>query len=205
MTRKENILYYLLLLFFAVLFYAHTDTINGIIIGCVLLCAILFNSLKDKWQILKQRKHIIFMILFFAMLGVSLMLSDNKDRGFRYLDTRLALFYFPVTIGLVSISKTLKQKILLGFAFITTVACLVCLVYSIYASDFFKEPALLYNDSLTHIIGRQSIYISLLVNIPFLFTCILFFLKPFLAEENCCIYFLLFFYLYLAICWPVGI
>lgn len=165
MTRKENILFYLLLLFFAVLFYAHTDTINGVIIGCVLLCALLFNPIKEKWQLLQQRKHIIFMVLFFAMIGVSLMLSDNKDRGFRYLDTRLALFYFPVTIGLISISKTLKEKILLGFAFITTVASFGCLVYSIYASDFFKEPALLYNDSLTHIIGRQSIYISLLVNI----------------------------------------
>ncbi len=178
MTRKENIIYYLFLLFFVVLFCAHTDTPNGIVIGVLLLCGLLYNPIKEKWLLLKERKHIVFMVLFFVMLGVSLYLSDNKPRGFRYLDTRLALFYFPVAIGLIYISKSFKEKILMGFAVVTTIACFVCLCYSIYASDFFQQPALLYNDSLTHLIGRQSIYISLLVNISIFIYSYWIFYKP---------------------------
>lgn len=178
MTRKENIIYYLFLLFFVVLFWAHTDVLNGIVIGVLLLCGILYNPIKEKWTLLKERKHMVFMLLFFVMLGVSLYLSDNTSRGFRYLDTRLALFYFPVAIGLIYISKSFKEKILMGFAVITTIACFVCLCYSIYASGFFKRPELLYNDSLTHLIGRQSIYISLLVNISIFIFSYWIFYKP---------------------------
>ncbi len=178
MTRKENFLYFLFLLFFVVLFWAHTDTPNGIVIGVLLLCGLLYNSIKEKWTLLKERKHLVFMLLFFAMLGVSLYLSDNTSRGFRYLDTRLALFYFPVAIGLIYISKSFKEKILMGFAVVTTIACFVCLCYSISASGFFQRPELLYNDSLTHLIGRQSIYISLLVNISIFIFSYWIFYKP---------------------------
>ncbi len=66
MTRKENIIYYLFLLFFVVLFCAHTDTPNGIVIGMLLLCGLLYNPIKEKWTLLKERKHLVFMLLFFC-------------------------------------------------------------------------------------------------------------------------------------------
>ncbi|HVG12209.1 MAG TPA: O-antigen ligase family protein [Flavisolibacter sp.] len=173
---KEKVLYVLLLGLFCTFFYAYTDTLNGILIGGLILCGLVYSSPRDKWKVLKQRRHIWFMLLYFLMLGLSLFYSDNQGRGFRYLDTRLALFYFPVGIGLLELSKAFKEKILLGLATITTAACAFCLLWGIRASQFFQHPELLYNDSLTDIIGRQSIYVSLLVNISiFIFSYWIFF------------------------------
>ncbi|HZH94696.1 MAG TPA: O-antigen ligase family protein [Flavisolibacter sp.] len=177
MTPKEKILYCLLLLFFCTFFYADTDTPNGIITGVLLVYSFFFFSpLKEKWRLLKERKHILFMLLFFGMIGVSLFLSDDRAAGVLFLDRRLPLIYFPVGIGLLHLRKEFKEKILLGLASITTLVCFGCLLYAIYASGFFKRPELLYNDSLTHVIGRQSIYISLLVTISiFIFGYSIFF------------------------------
>ncbi|HEY0059445.1 MAG TPA: O-antigen ligase family protein [Flavisolibacter sp.] len=176
MVLKEKVLYVLLLLLFCTFFYAYTDTPNGILIGCLILCGLIYSSPRDKWRVLKERRHIWFMLLYFLMLGLSLFYSDNQGRGFRYLDTRLALFYFPVGIGLLELSKAFKEKVMLGLAVITTVACAFCLAWGVKASNFFQRPELLYNDSLTDIIGRQSIYVSLLVNISiFIFSYWIFF------------------------------
>ena len=124
------------------------------------------------------------MLLFFVVLCISLYLSDNKARGWRYLDTRLALLYFPVGIGLLSLTKTFKEKVLLGLAIIATIACAICLVNGIYVSDFFKQPQFLYNDSLTDIIGRQSIYVSLLVNCSIYIFGYWIFFKPLSGQKK---------------------
>ncbi|MDB5197158.1 MAG: hypothetical protein JWP88_1529 [Flaviaesturariibacter sp.] len=165
MKKKESILAVLVLLLFGTFFSNDTDILNGIIVGCVALAAFLFNPLKEKWTLLKSRPHIWFQLLFFGMLLVSIQHSDNEGRAWRYLDTRLALLYFPVSIGLIAIRKEFKEKALLGLALITTAVSFFCLVWGIHRSGYFKQPELLYNDSLTEVIRRQSVYISLLVNI----------------------------------------
>ncbi len=179
MTVKEKILYALCLLFFAVLFYSRTHTLNGVLIGVLAVYSFFFFSpARQKWTVFKQRKHIWAALLFIAVLLISIGLSENKGRGFRYLDTRLALFYFPLTIGLLQLTKTFKEKVLLGLAFVTTLVSAICLAYGIYASNFFERPELLYNDSLTNLIARQSIYVSLLVTVSiFIFGHWIFF-KP---------------------------
>jgi O-antigen ligase len=105
------------------------------------------------------------------MIVISVLLSSNFEKGLRYLDPRLPLLYFPVSIGLLQLRKEFKEKVLLGFALLTTAMVLLCLCYAIYQSDFLKKPEFLYNDSLTEILGQQSIYISLLVNLSiYIFT-----------------------------------
>jgi O-antigen ligase len=165
MTLKEKILALLCFLFFISLFTNEVQILTGIAIGGLALSAVTFNSFREKWVLLKERTHIIFMLLFFLMLLISIGLSEDKGRGFRYLDTRLALFYFPLSIGLIKLRKDFKDKVLLGLAIITTTTCLVCLGWGIHRSYFFRRTELLYNDSLTEILGRQSIYVSLLVTI----------------------------------------
>lgn len=165
MTKKETVFYILSLLFFATLFSSDTQTLNGIVVGLLVIWSLTLSTLKEKWALLKERKYLLFMVLFFVMIGISLALSENRARGFRYLDTRLALFYFPVSVGLVQLRKEFKEKVLLGFGAVTVLACLFCLGWSIHQSDYFTRPELLYNDSLTAVLGRQSIYISLLVNL----------------------------------------
>jgi O-antigen ligase len=98
-------------------------------------------------------------------------LSSNFDKGLRYLDPRLALAYFPVSIGLLQLKREFKEKVLLGFAWLTTAIMLLCICWAVHRSDLFKKPEFLYDDSLTEILEQQSIYISLLVNLSiYIFT-----------------------------------
>ncbi len=171
MTKKEKILFILILFFLTTLFFPRLKLANifaAIFLG---LYALFFNwegnffSLwKEKWQLLREKRYLQWMFLFFLMIIISVFLSSNFHKGLRYLDPRLPLLYFPVSIGLLQLRKEFKEKVLLGFAWLTTVVVLFCLGWGIYRSDFFKQPEFLYNDSLTLILGQQSIYISLLVN-----------------------------------------
>lgn len=166
MSAKEKLLYVLTLLFF-VTFYlpSWAQMASGVVTGLMALCSFAFTSWKDRWALLKERKHVAAMVLFMVIVFVSLLLSENQDRGWRYLDTRLALIYLPISIGLIHTRKDFRDKVLLGFAVVTTLACAVLLAWSIDRSGYLTRPELLYNDSLTELIERQSIYIALLVTL----------------------------------------
>jgi O-antigen ligase len=105
------------------------------------------------------------MLLFFAWIVISVLLSENFNKGLSFLDPRLALFYFPLCVGTLELRKNFRNKVLLGVAVLTTVMMLVCLSYGLHRSHFFQQPQFLYNDALTEVLGQQSIYIALLVNL----------------------------------------
>jgi len=96
MTRKEKILFILILFFLSTLFVPWILLINVIAASLLGLFAFVFNSWKEKWLTFKERKHIRWMFLFFIMIIISVLLSSNFEKGFRYLDPRLPLLYFPV-------------------------------------------------------------------------------------------------------------
>ena len=171
MTTKEKILFALVLLFLTTLFLPWLKLAN--ILAAVFLSVYAFslNSWKEKWELLKERKHLQWMLLFFTMVVVSVLLSSNSKSGLRYLDPRLPLAYFPVSVGVLYLRKEVKEKILLGFAWLTTIIMILCLGWGLYRSNFFRQPGLLYSDSLTEILKQQSIYISLVVNLSiYIFT-----------------------------------
>jgi O-antigen ligase len=171
MTKKEKILFVLILFFLATLFFPWVKLINIIAASLLCLYAFFSNSWKEKGGLLKERKYILWMFLFFVMVTISVFLSSNFHKGLRYLDPRLPLIYFPLSIGLLELEKEFKQKVLLGFAWLTSFIMLFCLCWGIYRSHFFKSPEFLYNDSLTEVLKQQSIYISLLVNLSiYIFT-----------------------------------
>lgn len=181
MTKKEKVLFVLILFFLTTLFLPWLKLAN--IFAAILLGVYSFffdsfredsfaiqkenfsNSFKAKWQLLKERKYLWWMFLFFAVIVISVFLSSNFHKGLRYLDPRLPLAYFPLSVGLLQLKKQVKDKILLGFAWLTTFIMLICLCWSLNRSEFFKKPEFLYNDSFTGILKQQSIYISLLVNL----------------------------------------
>jgi O-antigen ligase len=187
MTKKEKVLFVLILFFLTTLFLPWLKLANifaAIFLG---VYSFFFNalgedslaigkeslsiSLKRKWQLLKERKYLLWMFLFFIMIVISVFLSSNFHKGLRYLDPRLPLAYFPLSVGLLQLKKDTKDKILLGFAWLTTSIMLFCLCWSLNRSAFFKRPEFLYNDSFTDILKQQSIYISLLVNLSiYIFT-----------------------------------
>jgi O-antigen ligase len=181
MTRKEKVLLTLILIFLTTLFIPWFKLINIVAALFLGLYAFFFNSwkgdffvswkinfrdlLKQKWQLLKKRKWLQWMFLFFGMIAVSVLLSSNFHKGLRYLDPRLPLLYFPIGVGLLELRKDFKEKVLLGFAWLTTAIVFFCLCWSVNRSQFFQKPEFLYNDALTEVLGQQSIYISLLVNL----------------------------------------
>lgn len=105
------------------------------------------------------------MLGFFTVITLSAFFSENPKEGFKNIDPRLPLLYFPLSIGLISIDKSKRDRILLGIAVVITIACTACLIYALYRYRSTGNAALLYNDSFSELIGQQSIYTSLLLNI----------------------------------------
>lgn len=165
MTTKEKILYGFILFFLVVIFFPRLQILNIIATASLVIYSFSLSSFKDKWQAIKERKHLQLMLLFFVIIIASAVLSENVKDALRYIDPRTPLLYFPLTIGVLQSDAKFRRKVLISFAVITTIITAFCLGWSIYKAIIQNNTALLYNDSLTHIIGHQSIYISLLVNI----------------------------------------
>lgn len=111
------------------------------------------------------------MLAFALWLIASFFLSENHSDGLRSLQLRLPLILFPLSIGLMQLTKQLRDTILLGIAVIVSVSCLASLGWSIYRYMQENNSAWLYNDALSYLIGQQSIYTSLFVNISiYIFT-----------------------------------
>ena len=59
----------------------------------------------------------------------------------------------------------MKERILLLYSCTLTVAAIICFISASIIAHQHHESAFLYNDSLSEIIGKQSIYFALMVNI----------------------------------------
>jgi O-antigen ligase len=105
------------------------------------------------------------MLAFALWLIASFFLSGNQSDGLRSLQLRLPLILFPLSIGLMQLTKQLRNTILLGVAIIVSASCLISFALAIYRYMQENNSAWLYNDALSFFIGQQSIYTSLLVNI----------------------------------------
>lgn len=169
----------LILLYFFTLFFPKLTLLTIVAAAALVGYSLWFSSFAEKWQTIKRRRHLQGMFLFFAWIVVSLLLSENFSKGLRFLDPRLALFYFPLCVGSLRLRTPFRDAVLLGCAVLTTAMALVCLGYGLQRSHFFRQPAFLYNDALTEVLGQQSIYISLLVNVAiFIFGYFILFKKP---------------------------
>jgi len=182
MSKKEKVLFALILVFLTTLFFPRiklAGIFSVILLG--LYAFFFFNSpketfaiswknnflplLREKWRLLKERRWLQWMFFFFAMVIVSVLISSNFHKGLRYLDPRLPLLYFPVGIGLLQLRKEFKERLLLGFSWLTLAVVFFCFCWALNRSEFLNKPEFLYNDALTEVLGQQSIYISLLVNL----------------------------------------
>ena len=178
MSKKEKILLGLMLFFLFTLFFPRPVIVTILAPVALILFSFFFNSFKEKWELLKERRYLQVMFLFFGAVVVSVFLSSDFKQALKFLDSRIALFYLPLTIGTLHLSKQFRNTLLLLFAILTTVMCAVCLGYGLDRSQFFEKPEFLYNDALTQVLGQQSIYIALLVNLSiYIFGYFLFFKK----------------------------
>ncbi|HVU55834.1 MAG TPA: O-antigen ligase family protein [Puia sp.] len=181
-SRKEKILYWLLSAFFVSLFLPEMPVVNNTLIIAIALDCCFFNSWSEKARLLRRRKEMLFMILFYLLQVVSALLSANKDEAMVMLVRRLPLLVFPLFIGLLYIREELKDRILLSYCFFTTVAAIVCLLYAYYQFRQYNDPGYLFSDNLTKAIGRESVYIGMVVNLA-LFTYVYLLQKQSFAIE----------------------
>ncbi|HEY4063418.1 MAG TPA: O-antigen ligase family protein [Puia sp.] len=163
-SLREKALYFLLAAFFISLGLPDMPVVQNVVIGGIVVLSLFYNPFREKARLLKDRKEIVLMLLFFLMHIVSVFFSVNRDEAMKMLALRAPLLVFPLTIGLLYIRNGLKERILLAFSIIITLISVACLVYAIHRYRQFNDTGHLYDDSLTLLIHMQSIYFAMFVN-----------------------------------------
>ncbi|HTE27550.1 O-antigen ligase family protein [Flavitalea sp.] len=162
---KETALIVLTGIFFFTFYLPGSPLINNIaIVSLVIFCGF-FNTGIEKLRLLRQRPALLFIVLFYILQILSLYLSRDKDRAWLYLQVRIPLLLFPISLGLIYIRHALKVRIYFVYALITTLAALVCLVSAMIIFNRTGDSGFIYNDSLSDAIGKQSVYFALMVNV----------------------------------------
>jgi O-antigen ligase len=164
-TSKERWLVGLVALFFATFYLPHAPVINNLVILALGVFCFRYNNREEKKVLLKQRPEIYIIIAFNAWQLFSALSSENVNNGLQYLQVRIPLLFFPLTLGLICIKKAVKWRILLVYALVTTLAALVSSIAALVVFSQTGDTGFLYNDSLTDIIDKQSVYFALMVNI----------------------------------------
>jgi O-antigen ligase len=162
---KEKALYFLFAAFFISLALPDMPVVQNIVIGGIVLLSLFYNSFAEKGRLLGERKEILLMILFYVLHLISTFFSTNRQEAVTMLALRLPLLVFPLTVGLLCIREGLKERILLSFCIIVTLASAACLAYAIHKYRQSNNTGDLYDDSLTLLIHMQSIYYALIVTL----------------------------------------
>lgn len=166
LTIKDKILYILVCMFLITFYPDHMVVVNNIVLGLLSgYCVFIYNSFREKLNLLRQRKEIVVMVGFYLLHVVSSLVSNDVAEGFSWVVIRMPLFVFPISLGLVYIKQELKERILYAFGVITTIMLLICMVLSGIESIRQQDVSLLYNDNVTVIMDKQSVYIALMVNV----------------------------------------
>jgi O-antigen ligase len=165
LTVKDKILYILVVIFIITFYPDHNEVVNNVAVGLIALYSFFYNSFSEKLYLLRRRKEIVAMVLFYLLHIVSALVSKDVAEGFSWVVIRLPLMAFPVTLGLMYIKQALRERIIFAYAVITTLTLLVCIVWATIQSILSNDASLLYNDNLTVLLEKQSIYIALLVNL----------------------------------------
>lgn len=164
LSTKDRWFYALIAAFFVSLYLPTMPVINNIVIGLIVVYSFFYTPLAEKKQLLRSRKAVWLMLLFFGLHIFSTFLSHNKDEAVTMLLMRTPLVLFPLAFGLVFINEELKNRIWWLYAVVTTLAALVCLVWALSVYHRSGDAAFLYNDSMSIAIGKQSIYFAMMIN-----------------------------------------
>ena len=168
-TTKENILTILVVLFFITFFFPIAPVICNIVIGVIFIFSFFFNSLSEKWSLLKERKAVFFICAFYLLQVISAFLSVNRDEAFTVLGMRVPLVLFPIALGTIYIRPALFNRLLFYIANLITLAAIVCLCWAAYQYNITHDASVLYNDSFSIAIDKQSIYFAMMVTLAIYF------------------------------------
>ncbi len=165
LNKKERILYFLLTIFFFSLYMPGITWLYNCCMWLFFVYSFFFNSISEKWGLLKKRKEIIIIVFFFLLNCLSALLSQNQAEGISWVGIRISLFVIPIALGTLYISDILKQRLIFAFGVATTCAAVFSLLWGIWRAVQHHDVSLLYNDNLSGILNQQSIYFAMLVNL----------------------------------------
>ena len=165
LNNRERILYFILVIFFFTLYMPAVTWLYNVLMYVIFVYSFFFNCLAEKWTILKSRKGILIVIIFFLLNCLSALISTDKRVGISFVGLRISLFVLPVALGSLYIKNYLKERLILGFAIATFFAALGCVAWAIFKAAEHHDLSLLYNDNLSAIINLQSIYFAMFVNL----------------------------------------
>jgi O-antigen ligase len=165
LNKKEKTLYFLVLIFFITMFIPGITWLYNAFMYVIFFHSLFFNSFAEKWELMKQRKELMIIILFYALNCLSALLSENMKTGIGWVGIRLSLLVFPLAICTIYIRGILKDRIIYGFASAIGLAAIGSLFWGIWRFAGTHDWSLMYNDNLSGIINLQSIYFAMLINL----------------------------------------
>lgn len=184
LLKKEKLFYILIAVFFITFYFPDWPVVNNIAIGLLSLCCFFYNSLAEKWRLLRQRPAVTVMLLFCILHIISALVSENRQQAIGWLQLRSPLLLFPLAIGLIDIRPGLKDRVFLLYAVLTTIAAMICIGYAYGQFRQTGNVGLLYNDSLTTAIGKQSVYFALMINLAIIFYSYLLITQPLIQRRK---------------------
>ena len=155
--------------FFVTLFIPHIPVINNISTGTILFYSFLYNTIQDKWRIIRQRPALWMIFIFNIIELINSFFSKNHHDALRLLALRSPLLIFPIALGTVELMIKLKVQILKIYCSIITLTAMVCLISSLVVYLKTGDSQFFYNDNLTMSIHMQSAYFAFMVTFAILF------------------------------------
>lgn len=168
---SERVLLIFVSIFLVTLFIPHVQAVNSISIGLLFIYSLFFNSFREKWELLKERKAVQLMFAFFFLHVVSACFSTDKQEGVEMVVLRLPLLLFPATFGLITISEQLKIRMIVVLTVVVTTAALVCMTLSAWQYFHIHEAYVLYSNDLSKWVDKQSTYMASFVSVA-IFSCL---------------------------------
>jgi O-antigen ligase len=132
----------------------------------ILLLAIFNFRKKNFFHAFLENPVNLGIIIFFLIHFISLLYSTDKQSGLEIIQRRLPLFVLPMAFCFVDFEKKTWNKILLFYAFSTTIASVVGFCYGFYLNVKLHDTGYLYNDNISALLmGKQAVYFAFYVNI----------------------------------------
>jgi len=163
-AKKDKVLYCLAAGFFVTLYMG--PVLNNLFIGALFLYSFFVDTTGSRIQVLRGRKDLLLIIAFYLWNAVSAFLSHDLAEGLSMLQLRVPLLLFPLSLGSLRLRETERDRILLCYALVHTLASLACLAGAfVQCRVHGGDTQYLYDDSLSSLVHIQSVYFALMTEI----------------------------------------
>lgn len=162
-SKKEYLLLALISAFFICLYLPDMPVVNNIVVAALFVFCFFVNPFNTRLARLRSRPALLVLLAFCVLQVISAIVSKDHDRALELLARRSPLVVFPLSIGSIVIRPSIRRRIVLSYAGITTLACVFCLIWSLCRTWQLHDMQWLYDDSLTVVIERQSSFVAWMV------------------------------------------